>query len=170
MLAVAATGCASQVNVGLPAKATDRASAAVATDPQLGVRALVLAAYEGYWQATGAAVSAGKAGPARALLVPYLTPSTIPGVIAALRPGWAEHVVSIGRPVLHVQSVKVTGRRALVHDCADLSQAGVADGRTGKPYSRSFGSAHANFYADLVLSGSHWLVSNLVPVVAPCEP
>jgi hypothetical protein len=168
-LAVTAVGCASQANVGLPPKAHDVASAAAATDPQPGVREQVLAAYEGYWQATGAAVNAATAGPARALLAPYLTPGAIPGVLAALRPDWAEHAVSAGSPVLHILSVKITGTRALVHDCVDLSQAGLADARTGRPYPRSFGSAHANFYADLVLSGSRWLVSNLVPVVAPCE-
>ena len=169
-LAVTVVGCASRANVGLPPKAQDVASAAAATDPQPGVREQVLAAYEGYWQATGAAVNAAQAGQARALLAPYLTPGAIPGVLAALRPDWAEHALSAGSPVLHILSVKITGTRALVHDCVDLSQAGLADARTGRPYPRSFGSAHANFYADLVLSGSRWLVSNLVPVVALCEP
>jgi hypothetical protein len=169
-LALTVVGCARQASVGLPPKAHERASAAVLTAPQPDPRAQVLAAYAGYWQATGAAVNAGKARPARALLAPYLTPSAIPGVLAALRPDWAEHAVSAGSPVLHILSVKITGTRALVHDCADLSQAGLADARTGRPYPRSFGSAHANFYADLVLAGSRWLVSNLVPVVAPCEP
>ena len=169
-LALTAVGCASQASAGLPPKAQDRASPAALTAPQPDPRAQVLAAYAGYWQATGAAVDAGQAGQARALLAPYLTPGAIRGVLAALRPDWAEHAVSAGSPVLHILSVKITGTRALVHDCTDLSQAGLADARTGRPYPRSFGSAHANFYADLVLSGSHWLVSNLVPVVAPCEP
>ncbi len=167
---LAVTGCAGQANAGLPVKARAPASAAVLTDPQLSARDQVLAAYAGYWQATGAAVSAGGPAAARELLARYLTPGAIAGVLAALRPDWAEHAVSTGSPVTHVQSVKITAGHALVHDCVDLSQAGLADPRTGRPYPRSFGSAHANFYADLVRSGSRWLVSNLVPVVAPCEP
>jgi hypothetical protein len=167
---VAVAGCANQANAGLPPKASEQASAAVLTAPRLGAREQVLAAYAGYWQVTGLAVNAGQAAAARALLARYLTPGAIAGVLAALRPDWAEHAVSDGSPVSHVLSVKITGGRALVHDCADLSHAGLAQARTGRPYLRSFGSAHANFYADLVLSGNHWLVSNLVPVVAVCEP
>jgi hypothetical protein len=169
-LAAVATGCAGQGNVGLPPKPGGPAAAAVLTDPQHGARAQVIAAYTGYWQATGAAVDAGSAAGARRLLARYLTASAIPGVISALRPDWAEHAVSAGSPVLHIMSVKITGPRALVHDCVDLSHAGLADARTGRAFPRSFGSAHANFYADLVLSGHRWLVSNLVPVVALCEP
>ena len=167
---LAVTGCTSPVNAGLPPKAGAPAAAAVLTDPQGSARDQVLAAYAGYWQATGAAVNAGGAAAARELLARYLTPGAIAGVLAALRPDWAEHAVSTGSPVTHVLSVKITAGHALVHDCADLSQAGLADARTGRPYPRSFGSAHANFYADLVRSGRRWLVSNLVPVVAPCEP
>ncbi len=163
-------GCASQANAGLPPRARAPASAAVLTDPQLSARDQVFAAYAGYWQVTGAAVNAGRPAAARELLARYLTPGAIAGVLAALRPDWAEHAVSTGSPVTHVLSVKITAGHALVHDCVDLSRAGLADARTGRPYPRSFGSAHANFYADLVRSGSRWLVSNLVPVVAPCEP
>jgi hypothetical protein len=115
-------------------------------------------------------VDAGSATAARALLAPYVTASAIPGFVAALRPDWAEHAVSAGSPALHILSIEITGDRALVHDCIDLSHAGLENARTRKVYPRSFGSPHANFYADLVLSQSRWLVSNLVPVVAPCEP
>ena len=167
---LAVAGCAGQPDAGLPPKAQAQASAAVLTDPQLGAREQVLAAYAGYWQVTGAAVNAGGPGPARTLLARYLTPGAIVGVLAALRPDWAEHAVSAGSPVTHVLSVKITAGRALVHDCVDLSQAGLDNVRTGRPYPRSFGGAHVNYYADLVRSGSRWLVSNLVPVVAPCEP
>jgi hypothetical protein len=166
----AAAGCASQPAVSLPSKAHGAASAADLNDPQLNAREQVLTAYTGYWQANSAAVDAGNAASARALLAPYLTASALPGVLAALRPDWSEHAVSSGSPVLHILSVKITGRQAIVHDCIDLSHAGLANARTGKVYPHSFGSSHANFYADLVLSRSRWLVSNLVPVVALCEP
>ena len=119
---LAVTGCAGQANAGLPPKARAPA-AAVLTDPQLGARDQVLAAYAGYWQATGAAVNAGGPAAARELLARYLTPGAIAGVLAALRPDWAEHAVSTGSPVTHVLSVKITAGHALVHDCVDLSQA-----------------------------------------------
>jgi hypothetical protein len=165
-----AAGCASQTDVSLPPKAPGPVSAASLSDPRLAAREQVLTAYTGYWQATSAAVNAGNAASARTLLTPYLTASAIPGALAGLAPDWAQHAVSSGSPVLHIQSVKITGWRAIVHDCVDLSHAGLASARTGKVFPRSFGSSHANFYADLVLSRHRWLVSNLVPVVAPCEP
>ncbi len=170
-LAAAVAGCAGQADAGLPPKPAGQAPAAAAlTDPHLGTREQVLAAYTGYWQASSAAVDAGSAASARVLLARYLTASAIPGVIAALRPDWADHAVSAGSPVLHIMSIKITGSHALVHDCVDLSHAGLANARTGRVYPRSFGSAHVNFYADLVRSRAGWLVSNLVPVVALCEP
>ncbi|HEY7144797.1 MAG TPA: hypothetical protein VH637_11155 [Streptosporangiaceae bacterium] len=171
LAALAAVGCASQGSVVLPARQHDKAAqAAELANPQLTAREQVLTAYTGYWQANTAAVDAGNAAAARKLLARYMTPAALPGVLAALEPDWARHAVSSGSPVLHIQSVKVTGSRAVVHDCVDLSHAGLASARTGAVYSRSFGSSHANYYADLVLTGHRWLVSNLVPVVAPCEP
>ncbi len=163
-------GCAGQADAGLPPKPGAAPAVAVLTAPQPGTRAQVLAAYTGYWQASSAAVDAGRAAPARALLARYLTAGVIPAVIAALRTDWADHAVSAGSPVMHILSIKITGGHALVHDCLDLSHAGLANARTGRVYPRSFGSAHANFYADLVRSNSGWLISNLVPVMAPCEP
>jgi hypothetical protein len=167
---LAAAGCAGQADVTLPARSQRPAAAAVVTDPGLAAREQVISAYTGYWQANSAAVDAGNAAAARAVLAPYVTASAIPGFVAALRPDWAGHAVSAGSPALHILSITVTGSRALVHDCIDLSHAGLQNARTRKVYPRSFGSPHANFYADLVLSQSRWLVSNLVPVVAPCEP
>jgi hypothetical protein len=169
-MVTALAGCAGQADAGLPAKPGALPPAAVLTAPQPGPREQVLAAYAGYWQASSAAVDAGRAAPARTLLARYITVGAIPGVIAALRPDWADHAVSAGSPVMHILSIKITGGRALVHDCLDLSHAGLANARTGRVYPRSFGSAHANFYADLVRSRSGWLISNLVPVMAPCEP
>jgi hypothetical protein len=163
-------GCAAQPAVTLPPRAHAAASASDLNDAQQSARGQVLTAYTGYWQASSAAVDAGNPTAARALLAPYLTASGMSEVLAALAPDWAEHAVAAGSPVSHIQSVKITGRRALVHDCVDLSHAGLANAQTRKLYPRSFGSTHANFYADLVLGPSGWLVSNLVPVVAPCEP
>ena len=132
LASLAVIGCASQPNAGLPPRARAPASAAVLTDPQLSARDQVFAAYAGYWQVTGAAVNAGRPAAARELLAGYLTPGAIAGVLAALRPDWAEHAVSTGSPVTHVLSLKITAGHALVHDCVDLSRAGLADARTGQ--------------------------------------
>jgi hypothetical protein len=166
---IAVAGCAGQPDVALPAKGGQSAPASTLTDPQGTPRGQVLDAYAGYWQATSAAVSAGNAGQARQQLAPYLTPAAIGHLIPTLKQDWARHAVSTGSPVSHILGVKITGSHALVHDCVDLSQAGLAHASSGRPFPRSFGSAHANYYADLVLSRHHWLVSNLVPVVAPCD-
>lgn len=165
---IAVAGCGGQPDVALPSKGGPSAAAHDLTE-QSSAREQVMAAYAGYWAATSAAVSAGSPAAARQQLAPYLTAAAISQVIAGLKPDWAQHAVSTGSPVSHILGVKITGARALVHDCVDLSQAGLAHARTGKPFPRSFGSAHANFYADLVLTRHHWLVSNLVPVVAPCD-
>jgi hypothetical protein len=169
-LVTAIAGCAGQADAGLPSKSEAPGIAAVLTEPQLSAREQVLAAYTGYWQATSAAVDAGGAAAARVVLARYLTSSAIPGVIAAMRPDWADHAVSAGSPVMHILSIKITGGHALVHDCIDLSHAGLANARTGRVYPRSFGSERVNFYADLVRSRAGWLISNLVPVMASCEP
>ena len=65
--------------------------------------------------------------------------------------------------------IQVRKGRATVHDCVDLSQAGLKNARTGLALPHSFGSPRANYYASLVLQGGRWLVSNIVPVVAPCD-
>lgn len=135
-----------------------------------GPRQQVIAAYAGYWQATSEAVNSGDARRARRILAGYAPAAAIPGLIAVLRRDWARHAVDDGNPVLHILSVTVGTDSATVHDCADLSHAGLKDARTGRPFPRSFGSPRANYYASLVRYGGRWLVSNIVPVVAPCDP
>jgi hypothetical protein len=134
------------------------------------VRQQVVSAYTAYWQATGAATDAGQAARARAILAPYMPASALPSMIAALRQDWAEHAVTDGSPVLHITAVSVGQGTATVSDCVDLSHAGLRDARTGRVFPHSFGSPRANYFASLVRRGGHWLVSNLVPVVASCEP
>jgi hypothetical protein len=169
VVTVALAACAGQgqARVVLPVKATG-GPAQLADRP--GPRQEVMAAYAGYWQAGDEALNAGNARQARRILAQYAPAAALPGLIAALRQDWARHAVSYGSPVLHVLSVKIRGRRATVHDCVDLSQAGLRNARTGRVFPRSFGSPRADYYASLVRPGRRWLVSNIVPVVAPCEP
>ena len=168
-LALVAAGCANQASVRLPPKAAARSPARLQAADRPGPRQQVMAAYEGYWQASGAAVNAGNARLAGQVLARYVPATTIPGMIAALRQDWESHAVVDGHPVLHILSVQVRANRATVHDCVDLSHAGLKDARTGQALPQSFGSARANYYASLVLQDGRWLVSNIVPVVAPCD-
>ncbi|MGD0684352.1 MAG: hypothetical protein ABSA03_04465 [Streptosporangiaceae bacterium] len=155
--------------MALPAKAAAQPAAGTAGHSP-GLRQQVVAAYAGYWRATSEAVNSGDARRARRILAGYAPAAAIPGLIAVLRRDWARHAVDDGNPVLHILSVTVGKVSATVHDCADLSHAGLKDARTGRPFPLSFGSPRANFYASLVRRGGRWLVSNLVPVVAPCDP
>jgi hypothetical protein len=168
--AAAVAGCGSaQAPVALPPRAAAH-SPAQAAMARPTVRQQVVAAYTAYWQATAAATDAGGGARARAILAPYLPPSSIPAMIAALRQDWAAHAVTDGSPVLHITAVSVGHGTATVSDCVDLSHAGLRDARTGQVFPHSFGSPRASYFASLVRRGGHWLVSNLVPVVAPCEP
>jgi hypothetical protein len=166
----AVAGCGSaQAPVALPPRAAVHSPApAVVIKPS--VRQQVISAYTAYWQATGAATDAGRAGRAQAILAPYMPPSSLPTMIAALRQDWAAHAVTDGSPVLHITAVSIGQGTATVSDCVDLSHAGLRDARTGHVFPHSFGSPRASYFASLVRRGGHWLVSNLVPVVAPCEP
>jgi len=154
VLALAIAGCAGagQASVALPRKPVIQ-PAAGAADHSPGLRQQVIAAYSGYWRATSEAVNSGDARRARRILAGYAPAAAIPGLIAVLRRDWA-----VGKD------------SATVHDCVDLSHAGLKDERTGRAFPLSFGSARANYYASLVRQGRSWLVSNIVPVVAPCDP
>lgn len=167
-LAVLLAGCAGQASVVLPPKAGVQSPARLAE--QLGQRQQVMAAYAGYWQASDEALNSGNARRASQILARYAPATALPGLIAALRQDWARHAVTDGAPVLHVVSVKIRNGRATVHDCVDLSHAGLRSARTGRVFPHSFGSPRANYYASLVRQGGRWLVSNIVPVVALCEP
>jgi hypothetical protein len=167
-IAVALAGCAGQARVVLPPKSAAQPPVRLADQPSQHEE--VMAAYAGYWQAGDEALNAGNARQARRILARYAPAAALPGLIAALRQDWARHAVADGSPVLHIVSVKIRAGRATVHDCVDLSHAGLKDARTGRIFPHSFGSPRANYYASLVLQGRRWLVSNIVPVVAQCEP
>ena len=169
--AAAAVGCGRQHPVALPpppAGPASAASAPAASPPT--ARDQVISAYISYWQASGQAINAGRPSRARAILAPYVTADSLPSMIAVLQQDWQQHAVAYGSPVLHIRSVVIRQGTATVHDCIDLSHAGLRNARTGQVFPRSFGSPRANYYASLVRDGGHWLVSNVVPVVASCDP
>jgi len=167
---LAVAGCGGQASVALPQKSAPPAGVPVAvTDPPLTGREQVIAAYTGYWQALGQALDAQNAGRARAILAQYVPAASIPSLISSFEADWAQGEIQYGSPVPHILSVRITGSQAAVHDCADLSNAGVQDARTGQVVG-SLGNPHVNLISTLVLTHGKWLVTNQVPVVLSCVP
>jgi hypothetical protein len=170
--ALAATACGGQAaNVALPHKAgTATAAPAALAAPARTPQQVVADAYRGYWLAYATAMTSGNAARARSILAPYQVPSGIPQLIRTLKLVWAAHEVAYGGAVTHVKSVQITGRKAILHDCLDLSQFGVLDQATGRVVPESFGQPNQDFYITLELSGGRWRVSNMQPVEVPCAP
>ncbi len=169
-LALALTACGTQAKVPLPPKTAALAAPQAPASARLSPRQQVAAAYAGYWQAYGAAMSSQNAARARAILAPYDQSGAVSRTVKADQLVWAAHETAYGNAVTHILSVRVTGRRALLHDCLDLSHFGAQDTRTRRVVPDSFGLQRLNFYITLVLSGGRWLVTDMQPVVVPCEP
>ena len=171
-VALAVTACSGQAPaVSLPAKGgTGAPSQAALTGPGHTPAQAVTSAYQGYWRAYAAAMSASGAGRARAILAPYSTPGGVTALIGSLRRVWRAHEAAYGGAVTHVRDVRLTGHRASVHDCLDLSHFGVLDKSTGQVVPNSFGLPDLNYYVTLELSGGRWRVSNMTPVEVPCTP
>lgn len=168
-LALTLAGCAGQAAVALPGKTTVPAVPAAMAGQQTSTpRDQVVAAYTGYWQALGQALDARNATQARAILARYAAPALIPSLLSGLETEWAQGEIQYGGPVPHIMSVRITGSRAAVHDCADFSHAGVQMAATGQVVG-SLGNSDVNMISVLLRSGSRWLLSNQVPVVAPCS-
>jgi hypothetical protein len=168
-LALAVAGCGGQASVGLPHKAAAQAPpAAVAGAPQTP-QDQVVAAYTGYWQALGQALDSQNPATARSILAPYAAPGMIPALISGFETDWSRGEVQYGGPVPHILSVRISGGRADVHDCADFSNAGVQSASTGQVIG-SLGNSRVNMISTLVLTRGRWLVSNQVPVVLSCVP
>jgi hypothetical protein len=167
-LLLGAAGCGGQAAVALPHKSAPGGPAMLA-DPSPGPQQQVVAAYTGYWQALGQALDTQNAGRAAAILAPYADPATIPSLISGFETDWARGEVQYGAPVPHILSVRITGDRAAVHDCADFSHAGVQNARTGQVVG-SLGRSRVNMISTLVRTRGRWLVSEQVPVVSSCVP
>jgi hypothetical protein len=168
-LVLAVAGCGGPANVALPGKAAPEASPAAAAGAPQTPQDQVVAAYNGYWQALGQALDAQNAANARAILAPYAASALIPSLISGFQSDWARGEVQYGSPVPHILSVRITGGRANVHDCADFSNAGVRSASTGQVIG-GLGDSRVNMISTLVLSDGRWLVSNQVPVVLSCVP
>jgi hypothetical protein len=171
-VALAAAGCGGHAaNVALPRQADTTTVAPVAQAGQAPTpQQAITAAYSGYWRAYAAAMASLKPARAAAILAPYATRSGIPQLIMTLKAVWAAKDTAYGGAVIHVKGVQITGRRAILHDCLDLSHFGVLNRTTGRVVPDSFGLPNRDYYISLVRSGGRWRVSNMEPVEVPCEP
>ena len=130
---------------------------------------VVIAAYEGYWRATNDALDSRSAARAKAILADYIPSSAIPGLVRGLRMLWQRDEVSYGSPVLHITGVTLlSARSAAVHDCVDMSHAGLANRKTGRLVG-GLGQSHENLITKLVLEHGRWLVTGEIPVVQACS-
>jgi hypothetical protein len=168
-LVLAVSGCGGQAPVALPHKSAAPEVPAAVTDPPQTVLQQVIAAYTGYWQALGQALDTRNTGRARAILAQYLPGASIPSLISSFQADWAQGEIQYGSPVPHILGVQITSGHAAVHDCVDLSNAGVEDARTGQVIG-SLGNPRVNLISTLVLAHGRWLVTNQVPVVLSCAP
>ena len=164
--AVAACG-SSQAQVTLPKKAPDaRLARVVPAAPSQ--RQLVIAAYEGYWQATNLAINSRDPAAAKSILTSYVPGNAVSGLIAGLKVLWRRDEAAFGVPVFHIMKVKMTGARtAAVHDCIDLSHTGFQNRRTGVIVG-GLGQSHDYLITTLALEHDRWLVTGAIPVVRSC--
>ncbi len=167
--ALAVAGCgAHAAKVALPGK-PDPVRLAGAKAPPAAPRALVLAAYEGYWHATSAALASRDPARARTILAGYVPAHAVPPLVRGLEGLWKRHEIGFGSPVFHVMRITITGHRtAAVHDCLDLSHAGFQNEQTGQIVG-GFGQSHEFMITTLALQHGRWLVTGAIPVVQACK-
>jgi hypothetical protein len=170
--ALTITACGGQAaSVVLPPKGHQpTVTPAALSGPAHTPKQAVAAAYRGYWRAYAAAMTAGNAARAKRILAPYNAPGGLPQLIKSLKVDWAAHDVAYGGAITHVKSVQITGTRAILHDCLDLSHFGALDKKSGRVVPTSFGLPDLDYYISLVLTAGRWKVSNMQPVEVPCKP
>lgn len=163
------SGCGTRAaTVALPAKPA-RVHLAGAKAPPATPRALVLAAYQGYWHATSVALASRDPAKAKAILAGYVPAHAVPALVRGLEGLWRRHEIGFGNPVFHVMSIKITSHQtAAVHDCVDLSHVGFQDSSTGQVVG-GFGQSHEFMITTLALEHGRWLVTGAIPVVQSCK-
>lgn len=170
-LAPALAACSSAASrVQLPAKAAAPVSAAPGPPPALTARQRVIGALVGYTAALGQAEQSRSGAAARRLLHPYLAANRIGGLVRAISTIWASGEAFYGQDVLHVLTVRIEGRRALVHECDNTSGMGLQNAVSGRAVPGSSGVAHDNLVTRLELTRGQWLVESQLPEDVPCVP
>jgi hypothetical protein len=165
---VAVAGCGSHpAAVALPKKPTAEQLARVSTT-QPSTRQLVIAAYEGYWQATNEAVNSRNPSSAKTILAAYIPSQSVSGLVKGLSVLWQRHEIVYGGPVFHIMAVKMTSSHtAAVHDCIDLSHMGFENSQT-RQIVGGIGQKHDYLITTLAYEHGRWLVTGAIPVVRSC--
>ena len=169
-LAAVLMGCGTQAaDVALPARSgsghVEPAGAKAVTPSE---RDQVVAAYEGYWRATSAALASRDPAKASAIMTRYVPGHAIGTLVRGLRAIWRRDEIGYGSPVFHIIAVKITGHgTAAVHDCVDLSHTGFQNQQTGQIVG-GFGQSHDFMITTLVRERGRWLVTGAIPVVQSC--
>jgi hypothetical protein len=170
-LTPALAACSSAAaRVQLPARAAVPVSAAPGPPAGLTPRQQVIAALTGYAAALGQAEQSGSGAAARRLLHPYLAANRIGGLVRAISTIWARGDAFYGQDVLHVLTVRIEGRRAIVHECDNTSGMGLKNAASGQAVPGSPGVAHDNLVTRMELARGHWLVQSQLPEAVPCVP
>src|SRR5215475_1421323 len=167
-LGVVLTSCGTRAaDVALPVK-PGHVQAAGAKVVAPTKRDAVVAAYEGYWRATSAALAARDPNKAGAIMAGYVPGNAIPALVRGLKAIWRRDEIGYGSPVFHILSVKITGRAtAAVHDCVDLSHTGFQNQQTGQIVG-GFGQSHDFMITTLVHRHGRWLITGAIPVEQSC--
>ncbi len=139
-LAAVLTGCGTQAaDVALPAKPGHiQPGGAKAVTPT--ERDQVVAAYEGYWRATSAALASRDPAKAGAIMAGYIPGSAIPALVRGLKAIWRRDEIGYGSPVFHILSVTITGRRG-PPPCTTALISATRASRTSRPARSSAASA-----------------------------
>jgi hypothetical protein len=170
-LAALLAGCGTQAAapVALPAKSGSghvRPASQKAVTPSEHDQ--VVAAYEGYWRATSAALASRDPRKASAIMTGYVPAHAIPALVRGLKTIWRRNEIGYGSPVFHILAVKITGHgTAAVHDCVDLSHTGFQNQQTGQIVG-GFGQSHDFMITTLARERGRWLVTGAIPVVHSC--
>jgi len=171
--AVAACG-SSAPTVSLPPKqSTAPASAASSSAATTSAKQAVIDAYMAFWPASTQAEKTDNATKAQSILAPYVASTYISYMISGMQSAWAKGEISWGTSVEHIQSVIVATlnsgeQTAVVRDCQNDSNSGLADAQTGALVPGTLGSAEQELYTSMGLLNGHWLIEQVTFIGDTC--
>jgi hypothetical protein len=160
--------------ISLPPKQSSapaaRASSAAATT---SAKQAVIDAYMAFWPASSRAEKTDNATKAQAILAPYVASTYIIYMVSGMRSAWANGEVSWGTSVEHIQSVILatlnSGQQtAVVRDCQNDSNSGLANALTGVLVPGTLGSAEQELYTSMGLVNGHWLIEQVTFIGDTC--
>jgi predicted small lipoprotein YifL len=156
-----------------PKQSSAPAATASSSGAPASAKQAVIDAYLAFWPESSQAEKTGNATKARAILAPYVVSAYISYMISGMQSAWAEGEVSWGTTVEHIQSVTVATlnsgeRTAVVRDCQNDSDSGLANARTGALVAGTLGSAEQELYTSMGLVNGHWLIEQVTFVGDTC--